>query len=229
MVLSVWTNANNTTELRPQSSLTRQILMSWSPGPSTPPQTLWPSFTTRMASVQHSGLLLRKGDDYLADVYDITYNIWCSDHETEGVFRNYYTGEAVDLTFAAAGEVNGGEVENCAIVVADWNGWSDWICNIPKAGQASRPPMSRSEDFWDIWRSFDCHSVTWPWPVHNQTWNSPGIHLTFTWHSPDIHLITWPSSDLPLTLTLPLTLPDLTWPSPDHLTIILPSSDPYIT
>ena len=38
----------------------------------------------------------------------------------------------VDLTFAAAGELNGGEVENCAIVVADWNGWSDWICNIPK-------------------------------------------------------------------------------------------------
>ena len=59
-------------------------------------------------------------------------NIISSDHETEGVWRNYYTGEKVDLSFAAASDLDGGEVQNCAVLVGPWNGWSDWTCIVPK-------------------------------------------------------------------------------------------------
>ena len=55
----------------------------------------------------------------------------CSDLETEGTFRNHYTGEEFDHRFASTG-LDGGKAENCAIVVADWNGWTDWFCKIPK-------------------------------------------------------------------------------------------------
>ena len=56
----------------------------------------------------------------------------CSDLENEGVFRNYYTGEELDPSVVATGDLDGGEAENCAIVVGVWNAWSDWSCIVPK-------------------------------------------------------------------------------------------------
>ena len=58
-------------------------------------------------------------------------NHQCSDVEREGVWRNYYTGEELDLS-SAAGDLDGGETENCAILVGVWNAWSDWSCLVPK-------------------------------------------------------------------------------------------------
>ena len=49
----------------------------------------------------------------------------------EGQWRNYYTGAAVDLSFAAA-DTAAGDNGNCAILVGAWNGWSDWKCLVPK-------------------------------------------------------------------------------------------------
>ena len=54
-----------------------------------------------------------------------------SDVETEGVWRNYYTGEELDLSFAVTNN-DGEEAENCAILVGVWNAWSDWSCLVPK-------------------------------------------------------------------------------------------------
>ena len=54
-----------------------------------------------------------------------------SDQIEEGLWRNYYTGEVVDTSFGVADNIlNGGEIENCAILVPLWEGWSDWSCTI---------------------------------------------------------------------------------------------------
>ena len=87
----------------------------------------------------HPWYFLRKTWQTVLTIASIDHNLvlfylhpQCSDHETEGVWRNYYTGEEVDLSFAASGELNGGRAENCAILLALWNGWTDWKCPVPK-------------------------------------------------------------------------------------------------
>ena len=74
------------------------------------------------------------GITYLSEKLCVSFH-WqhhFSDHETEGVWRNYYTGEKVDLSFAAATDLDGGELLNCAALIGPWNGWSDWTCMITK-------------------------------------------------------------------------------------------------
>ena len=57
-----------------------------------------------------------------------------SDAAEEGVFRNYYSGDIVDLGFGIANSVlDGGQTENCAILVPLWKGWNDWSCVINAA------------------------------------------------------------------------------------------------
>ena len=51
-----------------------------------------------------------------------------SDLDTEGVFRNYYTGEELVKSVLTTGFLDGGEAENCAIVVGVWSAWTDWPC-----------------------------------------------------------------------------------------------------
>ena len=50
-----------------------------------------------------------------------------SDSKKEGEWMNYYTGKAVDLTFADV--LNGGTRENCGVMdVKLSNGWRDFLC-----------------------------------------------------------------------------------------------------
>ena len=42
-----------------------------------------------------------------------------------------------------------------------------------KEEQVSLPPMSSSENFWYLTLFWLLLNLTWPWPVHNQTLNSP--------------------------------------------------------
>ena len=59
-----------------------------------------------------------------------------SDLDTEGVFRNYYTGENLsDLSDRTTGDIDGGETENCAIVVGVWSAWTDWPCLASKVNK----------------------------------------------------------------------------------------------
>ena len=50
------------------------------------------------------------------------------------MWRNYYTGEELDLGFGVSGSLKGGTSENCAILVPRWNGWTDWGCLQSKVG-----------------------------------------------------------------------------------------------
>ena len=62
----------------------------------------------------------------------IISKLCCSDRETEGVWQNYYTGEEINLSSDITGPTTGGKDENCAILVAAWNGYADWICQANK-------------------------------------------------------------------------------------------------
>ena len=77
MASRVWTSVKSTTEPASLSSLTRQSLMSWSPGASMPLRTLWPNFYTSL-SVQHSGLQLRKRNQNLYFFFKSQMQ-WCWD------------------------------------------------------------------------------------------------------------------------------------------------------
>ena len=59
---------------------------------------------------------------------------WISigDEETEGTWVDYYTKEEPDIMDAVSGELNGGTVENCALIIIPWGGWQDWNCQINK-------------------------------------------------------------------------------------------------
>ena len=51
----------------------------------------------------------------------------------EGVWRDYYSGDNVDLSVGVSETLNGGTTENCALLVPLWDGWNDWSCIINKA------------------------------------------------------------------------------------------------
>ena len=59
-------------------------------------------------------------------------NLCCSDRETEGIWRNYYTNEKINISSDITNITNGGNTENCAILVLAWNGYADWICQANK-------------------------------------------------------------------------------------------------
>ena len=52
-----------------------------------------------------------------------------SDSAEEGVWRDFYLGEEVDT---AQENTNGGDIEDCAILIPFLDGWSDWSCIINK-------------------------------------------------------------------------------------------------
>ena len=52
-----------------------------------------------------------------------------SDSAEEGVWRDYYSGELVDT---ALGNTDGGDIEDCTILIPYLMGWSDWSCVINK-------------------------------------------------------------------------------------------------
>ena len=51
------------------------------------------------------------------------------------MWRHYYTGEELDLSFGVVDTLNGGTIENCAIMVSLWKGWVDWTCLISKVSR----------------------------------------------------------------------------------------------
>ena len=69
-------------------------------------------------------------------------------------------------------------MENCAIVVADWNGWSDWICNIPKAGGYKlHVHQCHAQKTFEI---FDALLTVIVSPDLDLYTTRPEIHLAFT-------------------------------------------------
>ena len=69
----------------------------------------------------------------------------CSDSETEGVWKNHYTQERMNLTFAVSGDkLNGGKKENCAVFSPKWGGWNDWPCTISKVSNNQTYTLKRS-------------------------------------------------------------------------------------
>ena len=52
-----------------------------------------------------------------------------SDADVEGVWRDFYLGEEVDI---ATGVADGGDIEDCAILIPYFEGWNDWSCVINK-------------------------------------------------------------------------------------------------
>ena len=51
----------------------------------------------------------------------------------EGQFTNYYSGKVVDTNIGFTGNSLIDPTRNCAILVPMWNGWKDWLCQIPPA------------------------------------------------------------------------------------------------
>ena len=64
-----------------------------------------------------------------------SYAYWIpvTDSKIEGEWVDYYTSDPVNIMGVAAGDPNGGSVENCAIVVSVWGGWQDWECKVNSA------------------------------------------------------------------------------------------------
>ena len=65
----------------------------------------------------------------------VSYAYWIpiTDRKIEGQWVDFYTSDPVDIMGVAAGNQNGGRLENCAIVVKVWGGWQDWDCNANSA------------------------------------------------------------------------------------------------
>ena len=57
-----------------------------------------------------------------------------SDIETEGVWKNYYTGSEVS-GFGAVSKLSGDTDNNCALMLGLWNGWNPWPCSLPYSSQ----------------------------------------------------------------------------------------------
>ena len=51
----------------------------------------------------------------------------------EGQFTNYYSGKVVDTNIGFTGNSLIDPTRNCALLVPMWNGWKDWLCQIPPA------------------------------------------------------------------------------------------------
>ena len=52
----------------------------------------------------------------------------------EGVWRDFYSGDEVDI---ATGIADGGDIEDCAILIPYFEGWNDWSCVINKVHMSS--------------------------------------------------------------------------------------------
>ena len=65
----------------------------------------------------------------------LSYAYWLpvTDSKVEGEWVDFYSSDTVDITGVAAGEPNGGRMENCAIAVTAWGGWQDWACKVSRA------------------------------------------------------------------------------------------------
>ena len=55
-----------------------------------------------------------------------------TDTETESVWKHHYTGEVVDMETGTKVDPNGGEHENCGLMMLAWGGWQDWLCTVGK-------------------------------------------------------------------------------------------------
>ena len=61
-------------------------------------------------------------------VISVFHWIAVSDSKIEGQWVDFYTSDPVDISGVAAGEPDGGRLQNCAILVPYWGGWQDWEC-----------------------------------------------------------------------------------------------------
>ena len=50
----------------------------------------------------------------------------------EGLWMNYYTEKAVDMSIGVArgGSLSADPSQNCGLLIIPWQGWSDWQCQV---------------------------------------------------------------------------------------------------
>ena len=57
-----------------------------------------------------------------------------SNNGKEGIWTNYYTGNAVDINIGVtASGLSGNPNQNCGVLIVPRKGWVDWICKVPRA------------------------------------------------------------------------------------------------
>ena len=79
----------------------------------------------------------------------VSYAYWIpiTDSKIEGEWVDFYTSDSVNIMGVAAGDQNGGRVENCAIVVTVWGGWQDWECKASSASHLQCACESKDQMF----------------------------------------------------------------------------------
>ena len=63
-------------------------------------------------------------------VIGAAYWIPVTDRKIEGQWVDFYSSDSLDILGVAAGEPDGGEAENCGMVVSYWGGWQDFGCKV---------------------------------------------------------------------------------------------------
>ena len=58
----------------------------------------------------------------------LPYWIAVTDSKIEGQWVDYYTSDPVDIKGVAAGKIDGGEIQNCGLILTARGGWQDWEC-----------------------------------------------------------------------------------------------------